>query len=278
MGAWVVHDLVRQAERDIDASFAASALVEAGYTQAIWTLLSMNEDYFFKTLHQGSEDHELHVFADMHINTLTYPLRVCFEKAPNGNNGLRDILIDEHYKLAWDWIEAAKDYSQFCSLFPLWHRGKIGVTIAENRLIVDHRADRKHEYEAYNRLIRKEGTPEVIVPPLRKDLSDLIFAAPKIEADSFRVNFNPGLVSALVAWLSPVIESTHTLPQDWEFNGFTLRDYHKVFVTLQIDALRLAICQKCRGQCWNAGDGIPVVRVGCFKRGVCRALETVHGS
>jgi len=219
-------DAVRLAESEIDNSFAGSKLVEAGYAQAVWTLLSVNEDYFLKALASGDVD--MHIFSDIHLNALTYPLRVCFVKASSGND-LRIALIDEQYKLAWDWIEAAQDYSQFCSMFPLWHRNRIRLNVVGDRLIVDYRDDLNREYEAYNRLVRKEGRPDVEPPPMPDTLAELLSAATVAKSDSFGVNFNPRLVAALVSWLSPVFGSRHTLPDNWAFSGFTLRDYRTVF-------------------------------------------------
>jgi hypothetical protein len=36
---------VKEIEEEMDRSFAANALKNEGYAQAVWTLLSMNEDY-----------------------------------------------------------------------------------------------------------------------------------------------------------------------------------------------------------------------------------------
>lgn len=51
--------------------------------------------------------------------------------------------------------------------------------------------------------------------------------------DQFAVNFNPKLVSALVAWLAPVLDKRHSLPDDWHFLGFSLQQYRKIFVVVQ---------------------------------------------
>jgi hypothetical protein len=223
-------DTLRHVESEIDRTFASSKLVNCGYAQAVWTLLSVNEDCFLKALASGTID--MHIFSDIHLNALTYPLRVCFHIVSDGN-GPRTVYINDDYKLAWDWIEAAQDYSQFCSIFPLWHRGQIGLTVDGNRLAVDYRNERKHEYEAYNRLVRKEGKPDVQPPPPPHSILEMISAATTVRADSFRINFNPRLVAALVAWLAPAHKSRQTLPDDWVFDGFVLRDYRVVISTIQ---------------------------------------------
>jgi hypothetical protein len=192
--------------------------------------LSVNEDYFLKAL--TSDKIDMHIFSDIHLNALTYPLRVCFKNASK-ESALRTAYIEDDYKLAWDWIEAAQDYSQFCSMFPLWHRGQIGLTVEGNHLAVDYRNERKHEYESYNRLVRKEGKPDVEPPPPPHTVAEMISMATTVKAGSFRINFDPRLVAGLVAWLAPLHKSGQTLPEDWGFDGFNMRDYRAVTSTIQ---------------------------------------------
>ncbi len=225
--------LIRQIETDIDRAFAASELPEAGYAQAAWTLLSVNEDAFIEARRDASGDHDMHVFADVRLNALRHPLRVCLERAERKRTGLRDVMINEHYQLALDWIKSAMDYDQFCAIFPLWHRGRVRLAIDGNRLIVTRSADRKCEYEAYNRLIRQEARLEPDAGSMPDDLGMLLSSATTVKADSFYVRFSPKLVSALTSWLSPLFASRQTLPENWAFYGFTLRDYRTVYSTIQ---------------------------------------------
>ena len=68
---------------------------------------------------------------------------------------------------------------------------------------------------------------------LHQDLEDLLRAATTGTRDSFSVKFNPKLVSTLVSSLSPVLNARFSLPDDWAFTSFTLRDYRQIFVTIQ---------------------------------------------
>jgi hypothetical protein len=225
-------DGVRAAEAEVDAAFSDSALLKAGYAQAVWTLLSFTEDAYLKALHEATKSHDIHMHVDNQINALTYPLRACHRGNPDGM-GLRTEYIDGDYKLAWDWLEAADDYSQFCTIFPLWHRQRIGLHVDGTRLVVDHRDDRQREYEAYNRLVRNEAKPDVEAPPMPDRVSRLLGSALRAKEGSFHLHFNPLLTSALIAWLGPVFATRHTLPEDWAFKGFSLRDFRKIFSTIQ---------------------------------------------
>jgi hypothetical protein len=218
-------------EREIDDSFEASALVDVGYEQAVWTLLSMNEDAFRKIMHSLSPE-SIPVAVDNRMNELTYPLRVCLKRCKLLKTGVRREMIDDHYRMAWDWLEVAGDYSQFCSMFPLWHRGRIKLEVAENRLLVDRSFNNDKAYEAYNRLIQKEGRLDAGLDPPDGVLG-LLMSNVTVGDKWFRVDFNPALVSGLVSVLQPSMANRHTLPDNWQFNTFSLEQYRQILLTLQ---------------------------------------------
>ncbi len=144
-------------------------------------------------------------------------------------------MIHDHYQLAWDWLNFSKqDYYHFNSIFPLWHRGSIEIDIEGDELKINNMSDRGDEYEAYNRLITKEGKLESYEWPANPDITELILQNTTKKATSFKVNFNPKLVSKLSERLSPVFSQIHHLPESWEFDQFSLKEYKKVFTTIQV--------------------------------------------
>jgi hypothetical protein len=241
---------IKKAEEEIDRAFASNALKNEGYAQAVWTLLSMNEDYYLKMFTRHPED--MDIFADIHMNALTYPLRVCHRECVGKSGKLIKKLVNEHYKLAWDWLElAVHGYFNFHSLFPLWHRGKLELTVEGKRLCVTTPRQDK-AYEAYNRLLPKDARPETVEKAPIPDFDGLI--APKTTArnDWFRVNFDPQLVSELVSALMPVISRQHSLPDGWAFGGFTLAQFKAVMITLQA-----MMTGWFTARCGLAGAGMP---------------------
>jgi hypothetical protein len=222
---------VKEAEGEIDRSFASSALKNEGYAQAVWTLLSMNEEYSVKVMSRHPED--LDIFADTHMNALTYPLRVCQRECINEPRKLVKKLINQHYQLVWDWIElAVHGYLNFHTLFPLWHRGKLELTVEEKRLIVTTPRQNK-AYEAYNRLFPKDAKSERAQNTRGREFSRLVAPKTTVGNDWFRVNFDPQLVAGLVSLLTPVVRHQHSLPDGWTFAGFTLGQFKAVMITVQ---------------------------------------------
>jgi hypothetical protein len=247
---------VHKAEIEVDAAFAASPLLELGFAQAVWTLLSVNEDALFKARTQASSAEDLRVFADNRLNELSYPLRVCFANAQESKTLRREYIADD-YQHAIDWLKAARDYTQFSALFPLWHRNRIQLGLDGRRIIIDHGTDRKHEYEAYNRLVQKEGRPEVEHEPMPQAVGEALWAATTAKDDWFRVKFNPRLVAGLKQWLAPPLDARQTLPDGWKFSGFTLREFSAVVSTLQSMMIAWAETKRAVAEAGLPGLGYP---------------------
>ncbi len=223
---------IEEIEREIDEAFASSRLLDIGYAQSVWTLLSFNEDHYLKHLHELG-DEEMHVYSDIRLNALAYPLRVAFEGAKRSGDLLQNDLIDRDYQLAWEWLEAAEDYAQFNSIFPLWHRKRIEIEACGDRLVIrnTHNSDRR--YEAYNRLVRKEARKEAPVRGPSDKLMRLLIRRTTAGTDWFRVRFNRQLTANLVEYVSPMMRSRYTLPNNWQFATFSLEEFRAVFMTIQ---------------------------------------------
>lgn len=224
---------VEDIERGIDHAFAANELKNEYYAQAAWTLLSQTEDAYLKALHGLSHEEELRIFVDLRLNSLTYPLRVCYKECPTHSKKVTNELIDAHYQLAWNWLTLAdRGYYSFCSIFPLWHRNKIEIVIEGNRLTANIAKDERG-YEAYNRFIRKDAKPESAALLTSANIADFVLENTSYGKDWFKVNFNPRLVKRLVSAMQPVVGPRHTLPAEWAFDSFTLGQFKDIRVTIQ---------------------------------------------
>jgi hypothetical protein len=224
---------IRDAEAAVDESFVDCDLTKSGFAQSAWTILSVNEDAHLKALSQlPSKD--LPVFADIRLNALTYPMRVCAQRCRKGEK-LDRRLIDADYTHAHDWLDIAEHYSQFCTIFPMWHRKQIGLSVEGTRLVVEQPVLRSRQYEAYNRIILNEARSHAEIPLVPDVVERQLVRATARDSDSFCIAFNPGLVASLVAWMGPYVRSHYSLPKHWSFLGFTLADFrslHTVVVAM----------------------------------------------
>jgi hypothetical protein len=227
----VSKEIIEAIEREIDRSFASNALKNEGYAQAVWTLLSMTEEYLLKIFNQQPAD--LEVFTDTHMNALTYPLRVCHTECAAKGKPLVSEYIPAHYQLAWDWLKLARHgYFNFHALFPLWHRGRLDLAVEGKRLVVKTPPQDK-TYEAYNRLVPKDARGDGATDAPAPDFDALVAPKTSRGKDWFRVNFDPRLVADLINAITPVSVRQHSLPGEWAFSCFTLGQFRAVATTLQ---------------------------------------------
>jgi hypothetical protein len=223
---------VEEAEREIDAVFEASPLLSLPYNQAAWTVLAVNEDLFLRD-HNERPHEEMHAVVDARLNALTHPLRACFKHCKRDSRLVRRTYVSEDYGHAARWLKTALDYDQFCTIFPLWRRKRLKLTVAGKRLVVDDLDKDDKTYEAYNRLIRKEGRPDPVLDPPSDELLEKLRAKTKTRETWFRLNFDRDIVAALVDCYRDAISRRFTLPDNWNFNTFSLRDYRAIMLTLQ---------------------------------------------
>jgi hypothetical protein len=226
---------IQRIEDEIDLAFANSRLLDLGYAQAVWTLLSQNEDAYMRAIHELSNPYLLDMFIDLRMNALTYPLRVCHQRLSRGASELTVQFVDDHYKLAMEWLElACHGYYSYCAIFPLWRRGLVRITLLQDgRLAASYISERNRAYEVYNRLVAKEGRRESTDPLPTDVIAQDVLANTTRGADWFRVNFDPRLVRKLVSGIEPLMGPRHLLPANWKFSGFALGEFKQIFITVQ---------------------------------------------
>jgi hypothetical protein len=226
-------EIIRNVETGIDNAYSTNKLKDVGYTQAVWTLLSVAEDHYLKVTEiKPLNKYRLHGYIDGLINWLSYPLRVCLKEADIGKNKLIKELIEEHYQLALDWINISKVYSNFCAIFPLWHKKKIKISIDGMQILTTDLSSISLEYEAYNKLLSKsgDGAKKIIYPePVYQE----IVTNTTFRETTFNVNFNPKLASNLMACCNNSFSSRYNLPGNWQFSEFNLSQFKTIFITTQ---------------------------------------------
>lgn len=224
---------LRIAEQEIDEAFSETELMNLGYCQAVWTLLSVVEDHHFNIrVCNPLEESELDIYVDGLLNSLTYPLQVCHKKFHVQSTGINRALIDDDYEAANKWIDKAEDYTHFCSIFPLYHNGEIELHIENNKVVTPDWSKYDLSYEVYDRFIKKRH-PEIGEPSDPNNIAEIVRAQTQIKGESFRLNFNPRLVEALRNHLRDEHRLRFTLPEHWEFRFFSISEFKEVFTTIQ---------------------------------------------
>lgn len=224
-----LHDI----EAEIDEAFAQNELASLPFAQCAWTLLSVVEDRHFKIAVMSSDGGSAGgAYVDCLMNALTYPLRVCHQRAVKGLFMFNRELIDEHYQLADDWLDRADDYAHFCTIFPLFHAKEIDLAVQGNDLIpTDWSAD-DLSYEAYDRFVAKREPALGISLDLNLIQRELK-ANMHVSGSVYSVDFTHRLMKRLSSAFKEPLNRSHVLPDNWQFTYFSLAQYRAVFICLQ---------------------------------------------
>lgn len=227
---------ITKIEAEVDEAFENNELVNLPFAQGIWTLLSVVEDHHFKiTTYSPLGDNEASIYADVLLNTLTHPLRVCYQRAVKGSYQFQRSLIENHYILANSWLSAAKDYNHFCSIFPLYHAGKVNLRIHEKELIPTDWLATDMSYEVYDRFIAKRD-PEKELAVDRSLIRNEVKLATRVVEGNYSLVFTRRLMEKLKSTLGVALAGRHSLPENWKFSSFSLHQYRKIFTCLQVMA------------------------------------------
>jgi len=241
-------------EAEIDEAFSNHPLARLPFAQAVWTLLSVVEDHYFKiSVYDPLPAIEAAIYVDGLMNALTHPLRVCFGETDKSDVVFKRELCDEHYAQADDWLDLAEKYDWFCSIFPLYHAKQIELRVEGKELIPSSWAANELAYEVYDRFVQKRD------PAREKALNaDSIVgelnAAMSVSGGSYSIAFTRRLMSQLEASFGPTWAVRHELPEDWQFSCFTLGQYRKVCTCLQSMAYAWFVARQI-----VAGNGAPAL-------------------
>ncbi|MQT75627.1 MULTISPECIES: hypothetical protein [Pseudomonas] len=266
---------LQRIEAEIDDAFANNALAKLPFAQSAWTLLSVVEDHNFKiTVVSPLEENLAAIFVDGLMNALAYPLRACYQSSVKGSAPFKRELVDEHYELAYKWLEASKDYVHFCSIFSLYHANEIELHVKGHNLVPSDWSNHDLSYEAYNRFVAKRD-PEY-EPILRPNLIlRQLKACMRVSGGVYSVDFTRRLMDELTTAFQDTFKSRHTLPENWQFTRFSLADYRKVFTSLQSMAATWFLARQL-----VAADGAPALAFASAlwtpRRGVLVATLARH--
>lgn len=195
--------------------------------------MSVVEDHHFKiTVTSRLESPQAAIYVDGLMNSLTYPLRVCHQRAAKGPSTFSRILVDQHYQLANDWLSHAEDYAHFCTIFPLFHAKEIDLLAQGNQLTPTDWSTTDLSYEVYDRFVAKsDPNQEVALDPnlIHRELASNM----RVSGGNYSLDFTRRLMESISSAFQESFSRRHTLPGNWQFTNFSLTQYRAVFTCLQ---------------------------------------------
>ncbi|QEY15787.1 hypothetical protein D0C16_07245 [Cellvibrio sp. KY-GH-1] len=224
---------IKVVEQEVDDAFFDNKLLDVDYAQSMWTILSVMEDRYLKATQIVPLEYEFqHVYLDASLNALTHPLRAIYFKNRNSAGKIIREVIDDQYGYSHDWLDKALVYNNFCSIFPLYWKKKITLTIKDDSIETTDWKSNEPQYEVYNRLIRKDGEQAEQILDTAVIL-ELIHPHISSKKNRFELNLTPILVRKLVDEYAHFAQPRFKIPSDWECNYFTFGDFRSVYITLQ---------------------------------------------
>ena len=220
-------------EAEIDEAFTQNDLAKLPFAQCAWTLLSVVEDHHFKiTVVSPLEGPQAAIYVDGLMNALTYPLRVYHQRASKGRFQFSRGLVDDHYKLADDWLDRAEDYAHFCTIFPLFHAKEIDLSVRGDELIPTDWSMTDLSFEVYDRFVAKRDPDKELVVDINL-IRDELVANMHMSGGVYSIDFTRRLMESLSTAFEKPLVHRHILPDEWQFTCFSLRQYRAVFTCLQ---------------------------------------------
>lgn len=243
---------LRAAEKDIDEAYLSNSLLGDNLGTAVWAILSFVEDVALRPLVQGSPEppHHAAAVADDALNALKFPL-VWLHAMCDRSGALRCKIDGPRYQASWDLFDLALEYFGFSGPFEYWNKGELGLRIEGTQIIPELDFEKIAEYEAYNRLIDyKEYRDD---PPGVEDLAADLDSRVHVKGDRFTIRVTPRVVERVIASLEAVLLQQFTLPENWKFPRYSLKEFRLVYLVIfalaaiQRRARIVAAAQGCMG-------------------------------
>lgn len=216
---------LRNLEKEIDTYYLLNPLSRLPFAAAAWNVMAYYEDCFLKASNDGifSSIQNLKAFADTIIVDLQYPLRWFYSSCEH-NGAVTLSYNDNNYNSAKKIAKLANNYKQFFSAYTLASRGHINLNLIGNSITPSGGFLSDSRYEAYNWLILAQPPPPQFSSGA---LLQLIDSHLKISGKSFHYNPNR-LIDKALEVLAPFLEQLYELPDDWQFEHFSLAQFQAV--------------------------------------------------
>lgn len=226
---------INKIEEEIDCIAMTSPLLDMGRTKSIMGVLSAGEDYFFKIMYLADYSfNDRGAAIDNLINQITYPLRACNSAVERDGGSEEKFLYDaDVYENSMRWLVASDDYCSFCTIFPLWRRGLIGLEVNGRNLCIVQNRVKDFRYEAYNRLVENERC-EVNSEVSYEELVELARHGIRRVADDYCIDMPLLLKKRIRKYFRAIQQSRYSIPENWDFGKFTLGQIQSVFEAVRV--------------------------------------------
>ena len=221
---------LRKVEIEIDNYHKSNPLLKLPFATAAWSFMAFGEDMMLRDIVDSSTIQDRAMIVDNFVFDLKEPMNWLYRgcqgggKAPFAYN-------DRWHKASQDLFKLGGKYTDFVTAYTFASNNWIELELQGSTIQPKNDLCYGVEYEAYNRLIKTESTQQALSLVNFDNLpNDAIMRVLKIKGDRFRYKLNPRMVSDMIsAIIRPTQDVMFSLPGDWEFSRYSLKDFRAVF-------------------------------------------------
>lgn len=198
---------------------------------AIWQVLSFVEDWELRPLVTGRVENPSRQVAlvDQLLNAIKLPL-LWIHKSCRNEGDVITKYNESYYQAAWDIVELAKRCYGFSGPFEYWHRNELGLRLDSSTIISEIDLQNVSKYEAYNRIL--DCKVQLESQPASRDSIYKVASRVNVKLERFTINPNPKEVGEIVSDLEAVFARCFTLPEQWQFSRYSIRQFQMVYLVM----------------------------------------------
>ena len=245
---------LRKIEKEVDNYYKSNPLMNLPFGTTAWYLLAFAEDKMLKDHVDAVGTQHYAMIGDNLVNDLKYSMFWLHDACEPGGQA-PFAYNNDFYKASWDLFKLGQEYRWFVAAFTHASNGWIRLELQGSTIQPTENLFTSIEYEAYNRLIKPHKSQEALSSINFDNFPiDAIRHSLKINGDRFKYKINPKMVSDIItALIRPALDEAFSLPSEWKFSHYTLRDFRKVFeaisaiARIHATARRMAADRRCLG-------------------------------
>ena len=220
---------LRKAEQEVDNHYKSNPLLKLPFATAAWYLLAFGEETMLKAYREGFGAQYNSMISDNLINELKYPLYWIYCTCKPGGKIPSDFNAN-FFQTSRDLFELGQEYTRFFTAYTMANRGLFELDLKGSIIQPTTDIFIGIEYKAYNSLVKPQKLQEASYTiNIDESLLNTIAHFLRVKGDRFLFNPNPKIVSETIMVNQPRFEALFSLPGEWQFSHYSLREFRKIF-------------------------------------------------
>ena len=223
---------LRKVEKEVDNYYKSNPLIKLPFATAAWYLLAFGEETMLKAYGEGIGAQYNSMISDNLINELKYPLYWIYCTCESGGK-VPSAFNANFFQVSREFFELGQEYIGFVAAYTSANRGWFELKLKGSIIQPTTDIFTGIEYKSYNSLIKPQKLQKASSSiNIDRTLLDTIGHFLRVKEDRFLFNPNPKIVSEAIMVHQPRFETLFSLPSEWQFSHYSLKEFRGVFETI----------------------------------------------